>query len=68
MPHEDPEVMGLEVGSVIGGVPLSSGCRGRQSQIRHGELGVLPAIVGGWFAPVMALTSDYNQGDRNHRW
>lgn len=63
-----PGPTGIGVRTVIGGGPLSPGCRGGQSQIRHGELGVLPAIVGGRFAPVTALTSDYNQGDRNNRW
>lgn len=61
-----PGLTGIGVRTVIGGVPLSAGCRGMQSQIRHGELGVLPAIVGGRFAPVTALTSDYNQGNRKH--
>ena len=28
---------GLECGPMIGGAPLSPGCRGRKSQIRHGE-------------------------------
>ena len=46
--------------------PVVSGMPGRQSQIRHGELGVLPVIVGGRFVPATTLTSDYNQGDRKH--